>query len=96
MADKLPGTAAKDLIAYCGVPQGSPGQTFLDNWYRGAVHSSDSLWRIDADAGTAELVFTPPSNTPIDIENIEADRAGSFLAFTNAADKSLWLYRLEQ
>ena len=94
MADKLPGTAAKDLIAYCGVPQGSPGQTFLDNWYRGAVHSSDSLWRIDADAGTAELVFTPPSNTPIDIENIEADRAGSFLAFTNAADKSLWLYRL--
>ena len=92
----LPGTAAKDLIAYCGVPQGSPGQTFLDNWYRGAVHSSDSLWRIDAEAGTAELVFTPPSNTPIDIENIEADRSGSFLAFTNAADKSLWLYRLEQ
>ncbi|MDO8576441.1 MAG: hypothetical protein Q7R90_03940 [bacterium] len=93
-ADKCAWLPGKDLIAYCGVPQGSIGQDFLDNWYRGSAHSSDSLWRIDASAGTVELVFTPPSNTPVDIENIMIDRAGSALAFTNAADKSLWLYRL--
>src|SRR3989344_240913 len=88
------GTAGKDYVAYCGVPQGMAGQDFLDNWYRGAAHASDSLWRIDASACTAEMVFTPPSNTPIDIADIAVDGSGSFLAFTNAADKSLWLYRL--
>ncbi len=93
-ADKCVWLSGKDPVAYCGVPQGSPGQNFLDNWYRGGAHSSDSLWRVDAGAGTAELVFTPPANTPIDIEDITADRDGTYLAFTNAADKSLWLYRL--
>lgn len=93
-ADKCVWLPEKDYVAYCGVPQGSTGQDFLDNWYRGAAHSSDSLWRIDASAGTAELIFTPPSSTPVDIENIMIDRAGSALAFTNATDKSLWLFRL--
>lgn len=93
-ADKCAWLPGKELVAYCGVPQGTTGQNFLDTWYRGAAHSSDSLWRINASAGTAEMVFTPPSNTPIDIEDMVADRNGSALAFTNAADKSLWLFRL--
>ncbi|MEK7156238.1 MAG: hypothetical protein AAB790_00315 [Patescibacteria group bacterium] len=93
-ADKCVWLPGNDPVAYCGVPQGSVGQNFLDNWYRGSAHSSDSLWRIDAGAGTAELIFTPPSNTPIGIENITIDREGSVLAFTNATDKSLWLFRL--
>ena len=88
--------ARKDLVAYCGVPQGSTGQNFIDNWYRGATHSSDALWRIDASAGTAELIYTPSSNTPVDIENIAVDRGGNYITFMNAADKSLWLLRLKQ
>lgn len=94
IADKCVWTSGKDFVAYCGVPQGSTGQNFIDNWYRGAVHSSDALWRIDASAGTAEMVYTPPSDTPVDIENIAIDRAGDYITFTNAADKSLWLLRL--
>ena len=94
IADKCAWAPSGAFIAYCGVPQGSTGQNFLDNWYRGAVHSSDVLWRIDASAGTAEMVFTPPSNTPLDIEDISVDRAGDYIAFTNAADKSLWLFRV--
>ncbi len=88
--------SGKDLVAYCGVPQGQPGQNFLDEWYRGAAHSSDALWRIDASAGTAEAVFTPPSDTSIDIENIAVDGGRNYITFTNAADKSLWLLRLEK
>ena len=94
IADKCVWTSGKDLVAYCGVPQGSTGQNFLDNWYRGTAHSSDALWRIDASVGTAEMAYTPPSDTPVDIENIAIDRAGDYITFTNAADKSLWLFRL--
>lgn len=93
-ADKCAWSTGNDVVAYCGVPQGSAGQNFLDNWYRGAAHSSDALWRIDASAGTAEMIFTPPSNTPLDIENVVIDKTGEYIAFTNAVDKSLWLYRL--
>lgn len=94
IADKCVWTLGKDLVAYCGVPQGSTGANFLDNWYRGAAHSSDALWRVDASAGTAEQLFTPPSNTSIDIESVSVDSGGNYITFTNAADKSLWLLRL--
>ena len=93
-ADKCVWSPGKDVIAYCAVPQGSAGQNFLDEWYRGAAHSSDALWRIDASAGKAELVYTPPSSASLDIENMVVDSEGGYLAFTNARDKSLWLLRL--
>ena len=96
IADKCAWSTGSDIVAYCGVPQGSTGQNFLDNWYRGVAHSSDALWRIDASAGTAEMIYTPPSNTPLDIENVVLDRTGGYIAFRNAVDKSLWLFRLEQ
>lgn len=94
IADKCAWRPGEGFVAYCGVPQGSTGQNFLDTWYRGAAHSSDALWRIDAGAGTAEMVYAPPSNTPVDIENMTIDRTGEYISFTNAADKSLWLFRL--
>jgi len=94
LADKCVWGKGKELVAYCGVPQGLPSQNYLDEWYRGAVHSSDALWRINASAGSAELLYTPPSNTPIDIEKMSIDRGANYITFTNAADGSLWLLRL--
>lgn len=94
IADKCVWTSGKDLVAYCGVPQGSAGQNFLDDWYRGAAHSSDALWRIDASAGTAEMVYAPPSNASIDIENMAVDSGGNYITFTNAVDKSPWIFRI--
>lgn len=96
VAEKCVWKPGKELVAYCGVPQGQPAQNFLDEWYRGAMHSADALWRIDAGAGTAELLYTPPSNTPVDIENMVIDDGGNYIAFTNGADKSLWLLRLSK
>ncbi len=84
------------LVAYCGVPQGFVGQGFLDDWYQGASHFSDALWRVDASAGTSELVLTPPSNTPLDMAQMHADSDGRYITFVNAADKSLWVYRIEK
>ena len=94
LADKCVWARTGDPIAYCGVPQGSIGQNFLDEWYRGAAHSSDALWRIDARGGSAEQVYTPPSNTPIDVDDMVIDKSGNYLAFKNAADGSLWIMRL--
>ncbi len=81
-----------DLIAYCAVPRGSTARRFLDEWYQGSAHSSDVLWRVNASAGSAQIVYAP--NTSIDMENLTISSAGTHIAFMNAIDKSLWLLRL--
>ncbi len=96
IADKCVWLPGRSSVAYCGVPQGITARYFLDDWYRGATHSSDVLWRVDTNAGTAEILYAPEPGTSIDMENLTISRAGTHLAFMNAADKSLWLLRIEE
>ena len=96
IADKCVWAEGSAPTAYCAVPQTSPPEGFLDSWYRGEAHSSDALWRIDASAGSAELVFAPDSSISIDVENLSIDSSNRYVAFTNARDQSLWLLRLVQ
>ena len=36
-----------DSVIYCGVPVDLPsGATYPDDWYQGAVHFSDRIWKI--------------------------------------------------
>ncbi len=96
VADKCVWASGKDLVAYCGVPQGFVGQDFLDGWYRGIIHSSDAMWRVSVSAGAAEIVYTPDTGTSIDIENPMIDSTGSYIAFMNNNDESLWILRLDK
>ena len=96
LADKCAWAPGQELIAYCAVPQSTPVKGFLDEWYRGEIHSSDALWRIDAGTGQAELMFTPATNVSLDVINPVVDDAGAYIAFINAADGSPWLLRLNK
>ena len=86
-----PGTS---LTAYCGVPQEPPATPFLDLWYRGKTHTDDSWFVIESSTGSAEPLFTPPSDTDLDVENPMVDESARYILFTNARDKSLWLLRI--
>jgi len=83
------------LVAYCAVPQGSPPSDFLNRWYRGEVHTTDAWWRVDASAVSAEILYSPGS-IELDVENPVIDDSGTYIAFMNAADKSLWLLRIAE
>lgn len=88
---------SKELVAYCAVPQFISSTHFLNDWYRGAVHTSDDWWRVDASAGTVELVYSPnESETVIDVESPAIDERGENIAFMNARDKTLWILRIEK
>jgi len=78
------------------VPQVPPTAGFLDAWYRGEVHTSDAIWRVDAGAGQAQLIYTPPSNNPLDIVDPVMDEGGEYLAFVNGIDRSAWILRLNK
>lgn len=94
-AEKCAWAPGQLLIAYCAVPQTTVGD-FLDQWYRGEVHSSDAIWKVDASAGQAQLFFTPDQKTPVDVEGPTIDDSGTYLAFVNASDLTPWVLHLVQ
>ena len=83
------------LVAYCAVPQSTPPPNFLDAWYRGEAHTSDTWWRVDVSAATAEQLF-PAGSIAIDVEEPTIDANGEYIAFRNAIDKSPWLLRIKE
>ncbi|MBV9159750.1 MAG: hypothetical protein JO019_04105 [Candidatus Kaiserbacteria bacterium] len=87
--------AASGLTAYCAVPTANPGG-YLSARFQGTVHTSDSWYRIDMSAGTAEKFFTPDPSIALDVENPQIDANGLYLAFQNGADRSLWMLRIMQ
>ena len=90
-------TAGKNLVAYCAVPQGDLPRNFIDMWYRGEVHTSDDWWKIDLQTGNVTMIYSPSSaNVSLDVAHPTIDPTGSYIAFQNAADASLWLLKIPQ
>jgi len=77
------------------VPQRPTPADFLDLWHRGEVHTADAWWRVDMSAGSTELLYSP-GDIMLDVESPVIDDEGEYIAFMNAADKSLWLLRIKE
>jgi hypothetical protein len=97
IADKCVWLSGQTLIAYCAVPRTAPPASFLDNWYRGVVHTSDDWWRIDLSSDTLERVPSGGSNgESFDVVHPTIDSTGNYIAFINAVDQSLWTLHVAQ
>ena len=97
VADKCVWASGTSLVAYCAVPSSIPSNTFLDDWYRGAVHTTDTWLRIDVLSGSTTPLFDSTSGDPqLDVRDPTIDSSGSYIAFENASDNSLWVLTLPQ
>ena len=94
VAEKCVWAPNSTSIVYCAVPRAVPRNGFINAWYRGSLHTSDTWWQIDLQNGTAEELFTP--TTPLDVHDPRIDPSGSYIAFTNGVDLSLWVLRIVQ
>ena len=89
--------AADNSAVYCGIPMDPPkNYAYPDDWYQGAVHFSDRIWKIDVTGRYAQLVldFSKETNSSLDAEALAIDPSGTVLAFINKNDGSLWSYKL--
>lgn len=88
--------AADDSAVYCGVPVNPPSASYPDDWYQGAVHFSDRIWKIQVAGRYAQLVldFSKEAKVPLDTESPAIDSANTVLVFVNKNDGSLWNYEL--
>jgi len=89
--------AADDAMIYCGIPVNPPpGAVYPDDWYQGAVHFNDRIWKIQVAGRYAQLVLDFPTETKdtLDATALAIDSANTTLVFVNKNDGSLWSYQL--
>ncbi len=97
IADKCVWLPGSSEIAYCAVPNGTIQAGFLDNWYRGIVHTTDDWWKIDLSTGSTQRIYSPSAdNVSFDVEDPTIDASGNYIAFKNATDQSLWVLHVAQ
>ncbi len=95
LADKCVWAPGARLVAYCAVPHTIP-DAYLDARLRGEAHTSDAWWVVDIGAGSAEPLYSPESEgLLLDIAEPRINDAGTYIAFKNSADQSLWMLRIE-
>lgn len=84
-----------DRALYCGVPTALPG-TLPDDWYQGAVHFTDRIWKIDLGSRVATLVIDPKEAGELDVDavGLTLDRTNDVLVFKNRRDHLLYTYDL--
>lgn len=96
IAEKCIWNPTNVLRAYCAVPRENPGVNFLDNWYRGRVHTNDIWYVVNTEKGEVESFFDMGDERGIDAERLQMNASGSFILFQNMRDKSLWLLRIAE
>jgi hypothetical protein len=96
IADKCVWTA-NDASIYCGIPTNlNASYSYPDDWYQGAAHFSDRMWKIDVAGRYAQLAldFSGAKAGNLDAEALAINPASSLLVFVNKNDGSLWGYSL--
>ena len=84
------------VMLYCSVPDRIPSATYPDDWYKGIVSFSDSLWEINTETFEANILadFETQRIGDIDGINLQISDDGAWLIFQNKRDMSLWGARL--
>lgn len=80
----------KDII-YCAVPRIIPQAKYPNDWYKGLVVFSDTIWKININSGVNELLL---NEEDLDIVNMSSNKDEDFLVFQNKKDGTLWSLRL--
>ncbi|HEV3245355.1 MAG TPA: hypothetical protein VG102_03280 [Candidatus Paceibacterota bacterium] len=98
VADKCAWAPGAALIAYCGVPETVASKQFLDDWYKGLLHTSDRFFEINISAASTILLYDPSGDTSaqLDVTEMYVDPTGQYLAFISGTDGSLWVLRIAQ
>lgn len=77
---------------YCGVTSSFPKGVYPDDWYKGLVSLSDTIWSYTISTKEARQVAIPPQT--LDIIKMESNPDAGYLFFINKINNELWSYRV--
>lgn len=97
LSEKCVWSELNEDIIYCGVPNTLAQASDLDLWYQGLASFSDSVWMIDIETQTADVLSNPEdaSGENIDIIKPILSEDENYLIFTNKKDSTLWSLQLK-
>ncbi len=77
---------------YCAVPNELPSGVYPDDWYRGELHFSDTLWSINLETFAAEMVLDPRAlaGTSMDMRDFDISDDGGTMLFMNQNNRTPW------
>lgn len=84
--------AVNQNLAYCAVPRSLARGAFLDAWHQGRLHTTDAWWQIDTASGASQALYAMEET--LDVRNPQIDQSGTWIAFQNGRDESLWMLRI--
>jgi len=88
----------KTIRIYCAIPKDTFNSKLPDDWYKGVVSFSDSLWLYDSREGwgTDQIAdIESLAGEAIDVENPQINADDTLLVFMNKKDLSLWALKLD-
>ncbi len=83
---------------YCANPTFAPQNVqYPDDWYKGKVHFSDDIWKLDTTTGelTRLAVLKSLTNQDIDAVSLSLDEKDNYLVFINKNDLTLWSLKVK-
>jgi hypothetical protein len=83
-----------NAVFFCGVPRTISANYYPDAWYQGLISFTDTLWKIDLEKSTTEVVLAPVQSFDMTYLTLSPD--GSYIFFIPRAEETLWSYRLSE
>lgn len=80
-------------FTYCGVPTSIPEGSYPDDWYKGVVSFTDSIWVVDNSSNGTENIGALPI---IDSYKMKFWENAGRITFINKKDGTLWMYTLPE
>ncbi len=96
-ADKCVWGKKNTNILYCGTPTDTINQGEPDNWYKGATHFSDQIWKFNVLTKTSEVLVEPKKDFGVDLDLINPILSPDedYIFFINKNDLTLWALKLK-
>jgi hypothetical protein len=96
LPEKCTGDNGATSSVFCAEPLIVPEGEYPDDWYKGVVSFSDTIWHSDVALGSDEFLvdLLAESGRSIDVVAIGNSLDGNYLYFINKNDDTLWMYDL--
>ncbi len=85
-------------VLYCATSSKIPGVGYPDVWYRGETTYSDTIWKINTETGSQDIIVIPNDavGEAIDAINLTLSPEEDFLLFIDKQDGILWSAKLRE
>jgi hypothetical protein len=92
IVDKCTWIKSEEKIVYCAISDRISFRNLPDEWYKGNISFSDSIWKINLETGEEEMIadIREEVGLVVDVIDISINETNDYLVFVNKSNMTLW------